>query len=260
MRVLDGNGDPAAAPGIIVTLATVPGTGASGADLEGDVEDATNNNGVANGFAPTIGTSERDYQLKATASGLIGSGPSESFDISDVAKICSGPCSGQTSKGTTSTSISLTSDGGVLTLSLGLDDLDCNDAPNHYYTSTLEPVSWDITSASGRVEVTIRLDSADVNRPYNLYDVCFSSLSTGFRNRYNEKIGPDRRGCSRSARPGWTPSRACSTSGSSMTATWRSRSACCRVIRKARSSQLPPVRPGGPARASHLHVTRVALG
>ena len=73
-------------------------------------------------------------------------------------------------------------------MSLGLDQLDCDNAANHFYQSISSPLTWDITPANGRTEITIRLAAADVTRSYNLYDVCFSSPVSSFRNRYNEKI------------------------------------------------------------------------
>jgi hypothetical protein len=193
VQLLDGDGDPASQADVTVSLAIVSGTGASGATLAGTTSDDTNGDGVAR-FAPTIDRSERSYRLEASAAGIIGSGPSSAFDIEDVAKVCSGGCAGSSDKGTTSATVSSSSSGGVLRMSLGLDALSCDDAPNQYYQSSSSPLTWDVTSADGRTEVTIRLAAADVNRPYNLYDVCFSADSYGFRNRYNVRIDPGEAG------------------------------------------------------------------
>jgi hypothetical protein len=193
VRLLDGSGAPATQSGVAISLGIVSGTGASGASLGGDTADATNSNGVSV-FAPTIDRSGRGYRLVASASGIIDSDASAPFDINDVAKVCAGPCSGTTDKGGTTTTIRVDSDGGVLTMSLGLDALDCNDTANNHYTSTSAPVTWDISAANGRTEITIRLDASDVTRPYNLYDVCFSSPTSSFRNRYNVRIAPGEAG------------------------------------------------------------------
>lgn len=187
VQLLDGTGSPAAQSGVRIDLDITAGTGASGATLGGDRSDLTGGAGIAV-LAPTIDTSARGYELEASASGIIGTGPSGPFDINDVAKRCSGDCSGSSDKGDTTATIQVSSNGGILSMSLGLDSLDCNDAPNHYYTSTSAPVTWDITTGTSRTEVTIRLAAASVNRPFNLYDVCFSSPTSSFRNRYNVKI------------------------------------------------------------------------
>jgi hypothetical protein len=193
VRLRDGAGDPASQSGVTVELSLVSGTGAASATLGGDTSEATNSNGVAS-FAPTIDVSERGYKLKATASGIEGTGPSGPFDINDVAKVCSGECSGSSERGATAATISSSSNGGVLTMSLGLDELSCDNAANQFYKSTSAPVTWDITPANDRTFITIRLDASEVTRPYNLYDVCFSSPVSSFRNRYNVRIGPGEAG------------------------------------------------------------------
>jgi hypothetical protein len=187
VRLLDGMGGHASQSGVTVSLAIVAGTGASGATLDGTTA-VTGSAGIAT-FAPTINRSERGYRLLATASGVIDSDPSSAFNIDDVAKICSvSGCTGSSVKDTTTAKISASSDGGVLTMSLGLDPLDCHDSANQFYETSSATVTWDITPANDRTEITIRLDKADVTRPYNLYDVCFSSPTSSFRNRYNVKI------------------------------------------------------------------------
>jgi hypothetical protein len=193
VRLRDGNGDATSQSGVTVSLAIVTGSGASGATLGGDTSDVTNSNGVS-AFAPTIDRSERGYRLVASASGIIDSDASASFDINDVAKVCAGTCSGTTDKGGTTATIRVDSNGGVLTMSLGLDPLDCDNKANDYYKSSSAPVTWDISTAGGRTEITIRLDASDVTRPYNLYDVCFSSPTSSFRNRYNVRIAPGEAG------------------------------------------------------------------
>jgi len=99
-----------------------------------------------------------------------------------------------TGRGATTATVSSSSNGGVLKMSLGLDALSCDYEANQHYTSTSSPLTWDVASAGGRTEVTIRLDASDVTRPYNLYDVCFSADSYGFRNRYNVRIDPGKAG------------------------------------------------------------------
>jgi hypothetical protein len=195
VRVLDANGAAADAIGIAITLAIVEGTGASGATLGGDVESDTNANGVANDFAPTINKSERGYKLRATADNIAPDTSAE-FEIYDDATKCTGgPCDVQSTKGATSAALSIVANDGVLTLSVGLDqDPSCYDPDNHFYETTSDTVTWNITSSAGRVEATIIIDSSEVTRPYNLYDVCFVSPTSGFRNRYNIKIKPNHPG------------------------------------------------------------------
>ena len=47
VRLLDGNGDPAAIAGVPVSLAIAPGTGTAGADLDGDTTEPTDASGRA---------------------------------------------------------------------------------------------------------------------------------------------------------------------------------------------------------------------
>jgi hypothetical protein len=200
VRLLDGNGNPAAQAGVSVGLAIAAGAGTSGAALGGTTSAATDPAGLAT-FAPTIDRAGRAYLLDALAAGIVPatSGP---FDVSDVATICSGACSASTQLGTTSATVSATSNGGVLTVSLGLDSLDCNDAANRYYVATSQVVSFDVTPATGRTVVTIKLAAAPGNRPYYRYQVCFSSPTSTFVNRYGATIAagqpgllPDCRDC-----------------------------------------------------------------
>ncbi len=120
VQLRDGNGAPASQAGIGVTLTIKAGTGSAGAGLGGTASDATDANGRAD-FAPTIDLAGHGYKLVAGAGGSIGSATSAAFDVDDVAKVCSGACSGTDSLGDTTATVSATSNGGVLTLSLGLD-------------------------------------------------------------------------------------------------------------------------------------------
>jgi hypothetical protein len=187
VRLLDGNGDPAHRAGVGVSVAIKPGTGTAGASIGGVTSSTTSPAGLAR-FAPTINRSGHDYQLLATAGPAIDSVTSGTFDVDDVAKVCSGPCSGTAQLGDTTATVSAKSDGGVLSMSLGLDDIDCNNKRNKYYVSTSEVVSWDVTSALGRTTVTIKLAAASVDKPVSKYEVCFSSANSTFVNKYGKTI------------------------------------------------------------------------
>jgi hypothetical protein len=167
---------------VSVSIAIVNGTGGSGANLSGTVTDITNGNGVAT-FAPKIDTTANGYRLKATASGVDGA-QSSTFDISDVAIVCDGECSGTSSKGATTTTIDANASGGVLSFSLGTSSVDCNNKKNLWYKGTSAPVEWDVTSGTGRTTVTIELDRAQVTKPFLFYEVCFSSPDSRFKNLF----------------------------------------------------------------------------
>jgi hypothetical protein len=198
VQLRDGNGDPTSQSGVQVTLALVSSTAPSGVTLGGDTEDATNGDGIAR-FEPTIGTTARGYKLRASASDpqIADSDASSAFNIEDVAKLCNGSCEADPpSKAGTTAEIDVTSNGGILTVSLGLDDaeLTCENAANDFYEDSSSTVTWDVTQAGSRTVVIIRLDASQVDRPYNLYDVCFSAPSYGFRNRFNVRIEPGEAG------------------------------------------------------------------
>jgi hypothetical protein len=187
VQLLNGNGGQASQSGVTISLAIV-----GGGALGGTTSVATNSNGVAT-FAPTIGTTADDYRLEATASGIIGT-ESGTFDISDVAVVCEGECSGTSSKGGTTTTIAANSSGGVLSFSLGTSSVDCNNKTNLWYKGTSAPVEFDVTSGTGRTTVTIELDRADVTKPFLLYEVCFSSPESRFRNLFGKWIEPGEAG------------------------------------------------------------------
>ncbi len=192
VRLRDGNGDPASQDGVSVNIAIVGGTGASGATLTGTSE-TTNGNGVA-AFAPRIDTSADGYRLIATASGIIDSDPSSAFDIDDVAVVCSGDCSGTSSKGGTTATVNASSSGGTLTFSLGEGAVDCNNKANLWYKTSSAPVEWNVTSGTGRTTIEIELDRADVTKPFLLYEVCFSSPESRFRNILGKWVEPGEAG------------------------------------------------------------------
>lgn len=188
VQLRDGNGDPAALAGIEVALAITSGTGDAGATLHGDRTDSTNSNGVA-AFAPTIDQAERGYRLEASAttSGIGDANTSSAFDISDVAVTCSGACSGSSQKDDTSATVSAESNG-VLSFSLGLDDIDCDNGPNRFYKSSSEVLTFDVTSGAGRTMVTITLAASSVTKVAKKYEVCFSSPLSSFTNAYGAAI------------------------------------------------------------------------
>ena len=187
VQLRDGNGNPASQSGVTIGLAIHPGSGTSGADLGGVTSAATSASGLAS-FAPTISLAGHDYSLDASAGSGIDPATSATFDISDVAQACSGSCTGTDSLNDTTATVSATSNGGVLTMSLGLDDVDCNNAVNNYYVATSETVSFQVTPAAGRTTITIKLAAASVDRPFFKYEVCFSSPNSTFKNKYGKTI------------------------------------------------------------------------
>jgi hypothetical protein len=199
VELRNANGSAVSQSGVQVTLAI--SSGPSGVSLGGLTQVATNSNGVASFKStddpkgPRIGTSARDYRLVASASGIVDSDPSAAFDIEDVAKTCSGSCPANPDpKGGTTASLDVTSSG-IVTASLGIDSgLTCDNAANDFYEDTTPIVTWNVTQANSRTVITIRLDASRVDRPYNLYDVCFSAPSYGFRNRFNVRIEPGEAG------------------------------------------------------------------
>ena len=189
VRLLDGNGQPATQAGVAVSIAIKNGTGSSSATLGGTTTDTTNANGVAS-FAPSIGTAAFGYRLTADAGAGITGTTSSGFDIAGVAKVCSGACAGTDSKADTTASIDATTSGGLLTLSLGLEEVDCNNAANRFYQATSQPLLFDVTQATGRVVVTVRIDAASVDRKVSRYQVCFSSPVSTFVSRYGTTVAP----------------------------------------------------------------------
>jgi hypothetical protein len=187
VQLRDGNGAPAAQPGVTIDLAITPGSGTSGAVLGGTVSAATGTSGLAS-FAPTVDRAGHDYRLDASAGPGIAPATSSAFDVSDVAKVCSGACSGSDTQGDTTATVSATSNGGVLAMSLGLDEVDCNNAVNKYYVATSQTVSFSVTPATGRTTITIKLAAASVDRPFLKYEVCFSSPNSTFVNKYGKTI------------------------------------------------------------------------
>jgi hypothetical protein len=191
VRLLDGNGAPAQQSGIPVALAIKPGTGTEGASLGGAREAATNTSGVAT-FAPTIDTPGNGFRITAAGSGLTGA-TSAPFDVAGIAVACTGACTGEQSKGSTTASISSTATG-TLSLSLGLGDVSCDNAVNRYYKATSEPLLFDVTDGTGRTVVTVRIDAEDADRRVGKYRVCFSSPVSTFKNKYGITIAPGEAG------------------------------------------------------------------
>jgi len=187
VQLRDGSGAPAAQAGVAIGLTIEPGTGTSGANLGGSIEGVTDSNGVV-AFGPTIDASGRGYALRATPSAGFAPATSGTFDIDDLAKACSGACSGSIQSGDTSATVSATTNHGLLTMSLGLDTVDCNNAVNHYYVGTSEVLTFAVTPATGRKTVTIELAAASVAKPLFQYEVCFSSPNTSFVNKYGATI------------------------------------------------------------------------
>ncbi len=187
VQLRDGAGNPAGQAGLTVTLAIAAGSGTSGAVLGGTTSAATGGGGVAT-FAPTIDLAGIGYKLKATAGSGIDPATSGEFDIADVAKACSGPCSGSATSSTTSATVSANAPGGLLTMTFGVDSVDCNNAVNHYYVATSEVLTFAVTPSQGRKTITIGLAAAAVTKPASKYEVCFSTPNESFVNKYGATI------------------------------------------------------------------------
>ena len=187
VQLLDGNGNPAAQAGLAISLTIAAGTGTAGALLGGTTSAATGPGGLA-AFAPTIDRAGHTYKLVAQAGSGITEATSSAFDVSDVATVCSGACSASTQKGTTSATVNSSSNGGVLSASLGLDNVDCNNAVNRNYVATSETVTFDVTQGTGRTLVTMKVAAASVTKLWFKYEVCFSSPNSTFVNKYGATI------------------------------------------------------------------------
>jgi hypothetical protein len=187
VQLLDGNGNNESQSGIGVSLTIGSGTGATGANLSGG-SDTTNSDGIAM-FSPKIDKAGQNYRLEASAttSGISGD-VSASFDISDVAVVCSGSCSGSSQQGNTGATVNAASNGGVLSFSIGVDNVDCNNSANKFYEGTSKALTFNVTGGTGRTDITLKLDKASVTKPFLKYDVCFSSPNSSFTNKYGKPI------------------------------------------------------------------------
>jgi hypothetical protein len=195
LQLLDGNGDDAAQDGVGVSVAIASGTGTSGATVGGTTSDTTNSAGIAR-VRPTIDRAGTGYRLEATATTSgVGSPVSDSdaFDINDVAVVCSGDCSGNSHVDDTWATVSAESTG-ILTFSLGVDSLDCNNSANLYYKGTSQVLTFDVTGSSGRTTVTMRLAKGSATRNLSRYEVCFSSPASRFVNKYGRTIAAGKAG------------------------------------------------------------------
>lgn len=193
VQLRDGNGVPEPQAGLAISLAIEPGSGTAGAVLAGTTSAGTGSTGAA-AFAPTIDRPGHEYRLRATAGPGISPATSAAFDVGSVAVACSGACSGTASQGGTTATVSATSNGGALWMSMGLDDVDCNNAANRNYVATSAPVTFNVTSATGRTTITMKLAKASVTKPWFKYEVCFSSPNSSFVNRYGATIAAGQAG------------------------------------------------------------------
>ena len=146
-------------------------------------------------------------------------------------------------KGTTSATVNSNSNGGVLSASLGLDNVDCNNAVNRNYVATSETVTFDVTQATGRTLVTMKVAAASVTKLWFKYEVCFSSPNSTFVNKYGATIPAGQAGILfvvplRLRTAERRALRGCS-SGSICTGTCTCCSAFRRAIRAAGSRALP---------------------
>jgi hypothetical protein len=194
VQLLNGNGGPAGQAGVGLSLAIVAGTGTAGAILGGITAAATNAAGLAV-FAPTIDRAGHDYQLRASAGSGISPATSVEFDVDEVVQACSGACSGTAQGGDTTATVSATSNGGLLTMSLGLDPApDCNNAANDFYVGSSEVLTFSVTPATGRTTVVMKLAKASVTKPFFKYEVCFASPDSAFVNKLGVPIAAGQAG------------------------------------------------------------------
>ena len=145
-------------------------------------------------FGPKIGQPGLTYRLQATysSSAIADSRPSDEFAITDVAVDCpsTGKCPGpEIVDGDTTASVTAVSKDGILSYTLGLENLDCDNAINRFYRSKSEVLTFNVTEATGRTIVTIRLKASSVDRAAKKYEVCFSSVKR-FTNLYGVVIEP----------------------------------------------------------------------
>ncbi len=157
VQLRNGNGGPASQAGVAVGLAVETGT--AGAVLGGTKTGTTGGTGVVS-FAPTIDRFGHGYTLRASAGSGITDAISASFDVDEVVVACSGACSGTDQEGDTTATVSGSSNGGTLTVSVGAEDSDCNNAVNQFYVSTSEVASFSVTPATTRTLVTMGLAAA----------------------------------------------------------------------------------------------------
>ena len=120
----------------------------------------------------TIRRVRRSARASATTSspraplGSSGAARPNPFDIEDVAKVVQWLRARVTPTRRAARRRSLdVNSSGILTVSLGLDGLTCNNSANQFYEHTSEAVTWDVTQANSRTVITIRLDASTVDRP-----------------------------------------------------------------------------------------------
>ena len=162
VQLRDGNGAPASQAGVVGQRRHQVRDGvAGGATIGGTVSDATDANGRG-------GVSRRRSTWPATTTSS-SPAPGLGIDSGDVGRVryrrrrrrsARGRAPGRLESGDTTATVSATSNGGVLTLSLGLDDVDCNNAVNNYYVATSEAVDLGMSPRPpvGRA-ITIKLDA-----------------------------------------------------------------------------------------------------
>ncbi|MGZ3631235.1 MAG: hypothetical protein ACXWQ6_01155 [Candidatus Limnocylindrales bacterium] len=195
VQLEDGMGAPLAQQGSPISLSIVPGSGTAGAVLGGTPAANTGPTGLASFGQLSINLHGNDYQLLAAGgTGVLGA-TSATFDVDDVLKACSSSCSGTTSGTSTTGQVSASgTSGSILSMSLGVDQLSCNDAPNHFYVSSSQVLSFGITPSLAVKTVTITLAKAFVTKPLYAYQVCFSSPDVSFVNRYGKTIAAGQAG------------------------------------------------------------------
>ena len=96
-------------------------------------------------------------------------------------------------KGDTSATVSAESTG-VLSFSIGLDGIDCNNSVNRSYVSSSEVLTFDVTTGVGRTTVSVTLAAASVTKAPKKYEVCFSSPVSHFTNTYGASIAAGQAG------------------------------------------------------------------
>ncbi|MGZ4147013.1 MAG: hypothetical protein ACXVPL_04825, partial [Actinomycetota bacterium] len=161
-----------------VPIALVIGNNPGGGTLGGTTTE-TSSAGIASYADLSIDQTGIGYTLVAS-NGTYGSATSDPFTIATVGVDCGvAACSADISDGTTSGTIN-SPGGGVVTMSLLNDGLDCSDFGYDATSSTLE---FSAAGSTQNKEVTLSIDSGeegggDLGNPADHFQVCYQSDTT----------------------------------------------------------------------------------
>ena len=79
-------------------------------------------------------------------------------------------------------------------MSVGLDDVDCNNAVNHNYVATSATVTFNVTPPPAARRHDEDRQAASVTKLWFKYEVCFSSPNSSFVNKYGATIAAGQAG------------------------------------------------------------------